>query len=47
VLDRAMRIDDFMRHHRLSAKVQTDWSTLKTNLDVLARVYNVTWQWWR
>src|SRR6266508_4655910 len=47
VLDRAMRIDDFMRHHRLSGKAQTEWSALKSNLDELARVYNVSWQWWR
>ena len=45
VLDRAARIDDFMRRYRLTSKAQNDWSTLRTNLEELARVYNVTWRW--
>jgi archaellum component FlaC len=45
VLDRAARIDDFMRRYRLSSRAQNDWSTVRTNLDELARVYNVTWRW--
>ncbi|HEX3249943.1 MAG TPA: hypothetical protein VHS05_10985 [Pyrinomonadaceae bacterium] len=45
VLNRAARIDDFMRRNRLSSKAQDDWSTLKTNLDELASAYNVTWRW--
>lgn len=45
VLDRAARIDDFMRRIRLTNKAQNDWSTLRTNLEELARVYNVTWRW--
>jgi hypothetical protein len=45
VLDRAARIDDFMRRNSLSAKAQDDWSTLKSNLDELAAAYNVSWRW--
>lgn len=45
VLNRAARIDDFMRRSRLSSKAQDDWSTLKSNLDELASAYNVSWRW--
>jgi hypothetical protein len=45
VLDRAARIDEFMRRNRLSAKAQENWSTLKNNLDELASAYNVSWRW--
>jgi hypothetical protein len=45
VLDRAARIDDFMRRYRLSPRAQEDWSTLKNNLDELAAAYNVSWRW--
>jgi hypothetical protein len=45
VLDRAARIDDFMHRYRLTSKAQNDWSTLRTSLEELARVYNVTWRW--
>lgn len=45
VLDRAARIDDFMRRNRLSPKSQDEWSRLKSNLDELASAYNVSWRW--
>lgn len=45
VLNRAARIDDFMRRNRLSSKAQNDWSTLRSNLDELASAYNVSWRW--
>jgi hypothetical protein len=45
VLERASRIDAFMRRHRLRRNAEKEWSNLKTNLDELARVYNVTWRW--
>jgi predicted glycoside hydrolase/deacetylase ChbG (UPF0249 family) len=45
VLERAARIDGFMRRYPLSSRAQDDWSTLKTNLDELATAYNVTWRW--
>jgi ABC-type transporter Mla subunit MlaD len=48
VLDGGAQINDFMRRNRLTSKAQNDWSTLKGNLDELARVYNVSWRWqWR
>ena len=45
VLDRAARVNQFMRRHRLNQQAQNDWSTLRSNLDELAAVYNVTWRW--
>jgi hypothetical protein len=45
VLERAVRIDGFMRRNRLSSRAQDDWSTLKTNLDELAAAYEVSWRW--
>jgi len=45
VLDRAARIDEFMRRNRLSSKAEEDWSTLKGNLDELAAAYSVSWRW--
>ena len=45
VLERAARIDDFMRRNRLSSRAQDDWSTLKTYLDELSAAYNVSWRW--
>src|SRR5690349_10271454 len=45
VLDSAARIDEFMRRNRLSSKAEDDWANLKSNLDELARAYNVSWQW--
>ena len=45
VLERAARIDGFMRRYPLTARAQDDWSTLKTNLDELATAYNVSWRW--
>ncbi|HWP44975.1 MAG TPA: hypothetical protein VNO14_17160 [Blastocatellia bacterium] len=45
VLRRAARIDDFMIRHRLSPRAHSDWTYLRSNLDELARAYNVTWTW--
>lgn len=45
VLDRASRIDEFIRRNRLKKNAQKEWSKLKANLDELARVYNVSWRW--
>ena len=45
VLDRASRIDTFMRRIRTGGNAMSDWNKLKVNLDELARVYNVTWRW--
>ena len=46
VLDRAASIDSFMRRNRLRKEdAAREWMRLRTNLDELARVYNVGWQW--
>jgi len=45
VLDRAARIDSFMRRRGLTARAQNDWSALRANLDQLAEAYSVSWRW--
>jgi hypothetical protein len=45
VLNRAAFIDGFMRRHNLAASVEEDWRALRSDLDVLADYYNVTWGW--
>jgi hypothetical protein len=46
VLDRAGSIDSFMRRNRLKKeKALHEWTQLRGNLDELAQVYNVSWQW--
>jgi hypothetical protein len=45
VLDRAARIDNFMQRRRLAGMAERDWSLLRTDLDQLARAYNVAWNW--
>ena len=46
VLDRASSIDSFMRRNRLRKdKPLREWTQLRGNLDELAQVYNVSWQW--
>ena len=46
VLDRAASIDSFMSRNRLrKEKALREWTQLRGNLDELAQVYNVSWQW--
>jgi predicted glycoside hydrolase/deacetylase ChbG (UPF0249 family) len=46
VLERASRIDEFMRRNRLRRNnADKEWEKLRMNLDELARVYNVNWRW--
>ena len=45
VLNRAARIDNFMRRRGLAERAQNEWSTLRVNLDQLAEAYGVTWRW--
>src|SRR4051812_47854114 len=46
VLDRAAFIDNFMRRNRLvDAQAERDWTSLRTDLNELARVYGLTWNW--
>ena len=45
VLDRAALIDSFMRRNRLNAQAERDWASLRTDLNELARTYNIAWNW--
>ena len=45
VLRQAAFLNDFMMSNRLSAQASNDWTTLRADLDALARAYNVTWDW--
>jgi hypothetical protein len=45
VLNRAASIDSFMRRHNLDASTEEEWRSLRSELDVLAGYYNVTWRW--
>lgn len=45
VLDRAARIDNFMRRRGLTESAQNEWSALRANLDQLAEAYSVGWRW--
>ena len=43
VLNRASRIDVFMRRQALNARTQNDWSSMRVDLNQLASAYNVRW----
>jgi hypothetical protein len=45
LLARASRLDRFMtnRGNRVAPRAQSDWATLRTDLDQLAGMYNVAW----
>lgn len=46
VLDRAASIDSFMRRNAMrNNNAIREWERLRGNLDELAQVYNVSWQW--
>ncbi|HJX93351.1 MAG TPA: YMGG-like glycine zipper-containing protein [Pyrinomonadaceae bacterium] len=45
VIDRATQIDNFLANNRVGAGTQRDWQTLRSDLDQLARAYNLTAQW--
>jgi YMGG-like Gly-zipper len=45
VLDRAARIDAFLRAHQGLTGVDNDWQMLRSDLDSLASAYNVAWNW--
>ena len=45
VLQQAAAIDNFMASNRLTQRAQSDWRLVRTDLDALARGYNVTWNW--
>ncbi len=43
VLNRASRIDDFMRRYALDAQTQGYWSSMRVDLNQLAGAYSVSW----
>ncbi|HLL76780.1 MAG TPA: YMGG-like glycine zipper-containing protein [Pyrinomonadaceae bacterium] len=45
VLRQAAFIDQFVVTNRLGGRVQSDWTLVRTDLDALARAYNVAWRW--
>lgn len=45
VLNRAAFINQFLQTNRLTASVQTNWNYIRTDLNTLARYYNVRWDW--
>jgi hypothetical protein len=45
VLTRATPIDTYLSNNRLTTRTQTDWSTLRGDLNTLAGAYNVSTNW--
>ena len=45
VLNRASLIDGFMRDYRFSTNAQTQWTSIRADLDTLSTYYNVGWNW--
>ncbi|PYT01947.1 MAG: hypothetical protein DMF63_03695 [Acidobacteria bacterium] len=45
VLTRASFINRFMTRNRLSVRAQSEWNYLRADLNSLARIYSVTWDW--
>jgi outer membrane lipoprotein SlyB len=45
VLDRAAFINSFMQRNRLGVRAERDWASLRTDLNDLARVYGINWNW--
>ena len=44
VLNRASRIDVFLRRHNVDPRTQNDWSSMRLDLNQLANAYGVRWQ---
>ena len=45
VLERAALINNFLLNNRLGFGAQRDWDLVRGDLDQLAQVYNLNWQW--
>jgi len=45
VLNRAAVIDQFMRNNRLNNAAQTQWNQIRSDLNILAGYYRVSWNW--
>ena len=44
VLDRGALIDNFFANNRLGNAAQSDWALIRSDLNELARIYNLSWQ---
>ena len=44
-LTRAKAIDAVMRQYKFDEKAQTDWKTVKVNIELIARVFKVEVEW--
>lgn len=47
VMNRALFIDRFMTRNRMSVQSSSQWNSIKVDLNNLARLYNVSWDWRR
>jgi hypothetical protein len=45
LLDQAQPLENFMRNNPLTERARSDWSTLRTNLNLLANAYNISPSW--
>ena len=45
VLNRAWYIDDYIRQNRPGIGIERQWTSIRTDLDQLARYYTVSWNW--
>ncbi len=45
VLIRGLRLEMIMRRHPLTPTAQRDWARVRTDLDQLARAFNIVWVW--
>ena len=45
ILQKAWVVNGFMNRNRLNPEVQSDWASVRTDLNALANAYSVNWQW--
>ena len=45
LLDQAQPLENFMRDNPLTERARSDWSTLRTNLNLLSNAYNISPSW--
>jgi len=45
VLNRALAIDRFMKRNSLNLRAESEWTSLRSELDALARMNNIAWDW--
>src|ERR1041385_8258440 len=45
VLQKASIVNGFMTRNRLNLQVQSDWTSVRTDLNALGSAYGVSWQW--